>query len=306
MTDAVPLFSIVIPIYNRANLICDTIRTVLAQTVSDFEVVVVDDGSSDDPEAAVRTLGDPRVRVVRQENAGGGAARNRGIDEARGQYIAFLDSDDKFLPHKLERISAELPLGDSEVLYSPMFVDRGVGKLWVRPERGIRPGEDVGEYLFVQNQFIQTSTIVLPTKLAQRVKFNGALRKGQDLDFCLRLQHAGASFRMLDEPLIVWLDATEVGRTSHLSGYQPVLNWLDHCGPMLTEKANLGYRSTVLAYYMGRHRPFVTARDLWLGFASAGVPLKVTLRQALRSYMPRGSYRNMVNTFVKYTGARAK
>ncbi len=300
------VYSIVIPTYNRASIISKTLKSVIDQSFSDFEVIVVDDGSRDDPEKEILQLDDSRIRYVRQENAGGGAARNRGIQEARGDYIAFLDSDDIFLPNKLSRMAAEFPLRGNEVLYSSMYVDRGVGKYWVRPDHGIEAGEDVGEYLFVRNQLIQTSTIVLPRELAQRVLFNGALRKGQDLDFCLRLQKAGATFRMIDEPLTIWVDVTEAGRTSHLGGYQQILAWLDHCSPLLTKRAMLGYRATVLPYYMGRDRPWVVAKDLWLGWVAGGVPLRIILRQVLRSYLPRGSYRKLVNAFVKHSGAQAR
>ena len=298
------MFSIVVPLYNRAAGIRATLESVLRQTVNDFEIVVVDDGSTDAPEVGIAAIGDPRIRYVRQSNTGGGAARNRGIQEARGQYIALLDSDDFFLPNKLARISTELPLAPNEVLYSSMLVDRGVGRYWTRPERGIAAGEDVGEYLFVSNQLIQTSTIVLPTALAQKVLFDGQLAKGQDLDFCLRLQQAGAEFRMIDDPLVIWMDATEVGRTSHLGGYQSVLLWLDRCSSMLTPKANLGYRATVLAYYMGHHQPWIVARDLWKGLVVGGVPFRIILRQALRAYLPRGSYRRIADTVVRWGGER--
>ncbi len=181
----------------------------LDQTFADFEIVVVDDGSTDDPRPALAALADPRIRLVRQENGGGGSARNRGIDEAQGEYIAFLDSDDLFLMHKLETVARRLDGEPRTVWYSYINVDRGVGHYWVRPNRAIGVGEDVGEYLFVHNQFIQTSAIVLPRALAREVRFDPALRKGQDLDFCLRLQHAGATFRMIEEPLIVWVDVSD-------------------------------------------------------------------------------------------------
>jgi hypothetical protein len=304
VNNAIPLFSVVIPLYNRAAIIGKTLSSLTSQTLGDFEVIVVDDGSLDHPEGAVEFVGDSRIRIVRQAHAGGGAARNRGIEEARGRYIAFLDSDDTFLPHKLARVAAELPLGNIEVLYSSMYVDRGVGKYWVRPDRAIRLNEDVGEYLFVANQLMQTSTIVLPSPLAKRVKFDGSLSKGQDLDFCLRLQKVGACFRMIDEPLTIWADTTEDGRTSHGAGHQPILNWLDHCAPLMTKKAELGYRATVLAYYMGRHKPWVVARDLLLAWLVGGVSSKVVLRQALRAYLPQKSYRRVVNIFVKWAGAK--
>jgi GT2 family glycosyltransferase len=75
----IPFFSVVIPLYNRADVVTDTIRSVLAQDWNDFEIVVVDDGSHDNPGPVIEAIGDPRLRYIRQDNAGGGAARNRGI-----------------------------------------------------------------------------------------------------------------------------------------------------------------------------------------------------------------------------------
>ncbi|HKY80751.1 MAG TPA: glycosyltransferase family 2 protein, partial [Sphingobium sp.] len=272
MTDAAPFFSVVIPLYNRADIVGDTIRSVQAQDWQDLEIVVVDDGSRDDPAPVIRALNDPRVRYIRQDNAGGGAARNRGIEEARGRYIAFLDSDDLFLPGKLSTMAEALAGDDGRmVLYSRMKVDRGVDRYWIRPDRGIRDDEDVGEYLFCANQFMQTSTMVVPTELARRVLFDPALKKGQDLDFCVRLQGAGARFRMIERPLTIWLDASEAGRTSYVRGYETSLDWLDRCGHMLTDRARRGYRATVLAYHMAPVRPVVALRDLLVGMLAGGV-----------------------------------
>lgn len=299
MTDAAPFFSVVIPLYNRADIVGDTIRSVQAQDWQDLEIVVIDDGSRDDPAPVIAAIGDPRVRYIRQDNAGGGAARNRGIEESRGRYIAFLDSDDLFLPGKLSIMAEALRYDDGRtVLYSRMKVDRGVDRYWIRPDRGIRDGEDVGEYLFCANQFMQTSTMVVPAALARQVLFDPALKKGQDLDFCVRLQGAGARFRMIDQALTVWLDASEAGRTSYVRGYETSLDWLDRCGHMLTDRARRGYRATVLAYHMAPIRPVVALRDLVVGMLAGGVPPKVVARQVLRSFLPKPLYRTLVNGFV--------
>ena len=303
MTQTPPTFSVVIPLYNRADIVAKTIQSVLDQDFQSFEIIVVDDGSKDDPEPALAAIGDPRIRYVRQDNAGGGAARNRGIEEAQGRYIAFLDSDDLFLPGKLSVMAAALPRGDTRtILYSQMKVDRGVDRYWVRPERGIREGEDVGEYLFCANQFMQTSTLVVPATLAKKVRFDPALKKGQDLDFAVRLQVAGGQFRMIEQPLTIWLDATEVGRTSYVRGYETSLDWLERCGHLLTDRARHGYRATVLAYHMAPIRPLATIGDLTRGLVLGRVPPRILARQLLRSYLPKSFYRSIVNQFVHRFG----
>src|SRR5579859_34609 len=97
-----PLVSVVIPTYNGSQLLFETLQTVFAQTFRDFEVIVVNDGSTDDtPEMLRRFSG--RVRVISQENGGIGVARNRGIAEASGRYVALLDHDDLWMPEKLAR-----------------------------------------------------------------------------------------------------------------------------------------------------------------------------------------------------------
>jgi glycosyltransferase involved in cell wall biosynthesis len=300
--DVAPLFSVVIPLYNRAATISQTIASVLAQSCQDFEIIVVDDGSTDNPYPALAAISDPRIRYVCQPNGGGGSARNRGIREAGGRYIAFLDSDDFFLPGKLDIVRRHLDGDPMTVWYSYIQVDRGVGRSWIRPTRPIHRQEDVGDYLFVHNEIIQTSAIVLPRALADAVGFDSGLRKGQDLDFCLRLQRAGARFRMIEQPLIVWVDISEAGRTSRTPGYAAILGWLDRCGHLLSPRAVRGYRATVLAYYMAGDRPLAAARDLAIGLILAGVPLRVVARQALRAYLPRQFYRNLVNTFVRNYG----
>jgi glycosyltransferase involved in cell wall biosynthesis len=100
---AVPLYSVIIPLYNKSKYIERAINSVLKQTFDDFEVIVVDDGSTDDGPGKVEAFVDSRIVLVRQENSGVSSARNRGIKEARGQYIAFLDSDDEWRENKLEK-----------------------------------------------------------------------------------------------------------------------------------------------------------------------------------------------------------
>lgn len=95
------MISVVIPLYNKADKIKDTLVSVFTQTYSDYEIVIVDDGSTDGSADIVEQLADPRIRLIRQANAGVSAARNHGIEEARGEFIALLDADDLWKPEYL-------------------------------------------------------------------------------------------------------------------------------------------------------------------------------------------------------------
>lgn len=105
--EATPKFSVVIPLYNKAASVGATLQTVFEQTFTDFEIVVVDDGSTDGSADIVASLKHPKVRLIRQANSGVSAARNRGIREARAPWIAFLDADDLWTPRHLADIAAE-------------------------------------------------------------------------------------------------------------------------------------------------------------------------------------------------------
>ncbi|MFK3844659.1 glycosyltransferase family 2 protein [Stenotrophomonas sp. NPDC078853] len=303
-----PFFSVVIPTYNRSDSISRTLRSVMGQSFSDFECIVVDDGSADIEKlmSVVESLNDSRFKVVTRENGGGGAARNTGIDACAGRYIAFLDSDDLFTTDKLQRFFDVLSVEPHQAMYSYANVDRGViGKMWQRPDRPIAAQESMGSYLFISNQFVQTSTIVIQKDVAGKVRFDPALRKGQDLDFCLRLDKAGVRFQMLERPLVIWTDVSEIGRTSRHAGAKAPTEWLRTHSHLMTPQEIMGYRATVLAYYQPKYKFLTVGKDLLAGVLIAKVPARIAMRQLLRFSLPRGVYRGLVSFAVKKLSQKA-
>jgi len=128
-----PLVSIVMPTFNRADTIRRAIASIQAQAVHDWELIVVDDGSTDDTAALIAGM-DPRLKIIRQENRGSAVARNTGLRQSTGKYIAFLDSDDEWLPHHLELCLAFLRAHPEEAFVTTIFLeDLGQGRFVNHP-----------------------------------------------------------------------------------------------------------------------------------------------------------------------------
>lgn len=291
---APPYFSIVIPAYNRGFVLDRTLRSCLDQTFTDFEIVVVDDGSEDDTAAVIARHPDPRIVYERQANAGASAARNRGVSLARGAYVAFLDSDDTFLPGKLaafrEAIEAGGATPDTGIAwYSPLYFHRGTGNQLRKPSRAIRPDESVGDYLFAADGMMQTSTLVLPRELALQTPFDPGLRNLEDLDLCLRLEAAGAKFRMIPEPQAIWYDDNSTGRLSHTTTTENVESWLDSQRSRLSDRAYHGFLARYLVPIALRREPVRALRLLVSAVAHDSIsPTRATIL-AVRGVMP-GTY----------------
>ncbi len=259
-----PFFSVIIPAYNRAKTLGAAIESVRAQTCQDFEIVIVDDGSKDDPRSVAESFADPRIRFFAKENEGGGVARNTAIDLAVGRYIAPLDSDDVFLPHHLAAMKAMLEGTNRVAGYARVVVDRGEGRTFLKPPRGIRPGEDMGEYLLCERGFVPTITIVVPREMAKKVRYHVNLRPAEDTDFAMRLALAGCTFRMGDQPGAVWNDISDPGRTSASAGTLRFATWLKQMRPLMTKRAWYGARGWAFAKLVMRERGRRPALGLYL------------------------------------------
>jgi glycosyltransferase involved in cell wall biosynthesis len=304
-----PFFSVVIPTYNRSEIILPTLKSVQNQTYSNFECIVVDDGSDDGEKlrTVVQSLHDSRFSYVRQENGGACRARNHGIDLASGRYIALLDSDDIFLPNKLERVAQALNQGrDIDLVYSQMLVERGLEKKWIRPSRGLLPAERVDEYLLCTPGTIRTSTVVVSTTLAKKIRFDESLPSLQDTDFAIRAAYEGAAVEFIEEPLVVFNDKVSGDRVSRNAKYKPLLAWLKRMrGKELSERAywaGRGWQCARIASYS--NRPYGIL--LYLQSAVRGVfPFPHALIVAAQIAIPHSAYQKFANVVVRLFGRRA-
>ncbi|MET7392391.1 glycosyltransferase family 2 protein [Dactylosporangium sp. NPDC005572] len=241
-----PEVSVVIPTRNRPELVVRAVRSALAQTVQDIEVVVIIDGPDPATVAALEAVGDERVRPIELPASGGApAARNHGVDAANADWVAFLDDDDEWLPEKLatqlgRARAANVPL---PIVGSRLYMRTPRAEL-IMPRRVPAPGEPISEYLAVRHGFfhgdgfIQTSTIMAPTVLLRKVPFAVGLRRLQELDWTLRsLQEEGVDLIYAEEPLVIWYADENRPRISFDAPWKQSLEWLQQTRPRVTPRA---------------------------------------------------------------------
>ncbi len=244
------LISVVIPTYNREATIARAVESALKQTWTNIEVIVIDDGSTDGTEEVVRTINDPRVRYLRNDrNLKGGASRNKGGTLARGEYIAFLDSDDEWLAGKLAtQMKAVLEHGNPKavVCYTRLRVRRD-GKEFMEPARGIGRGEQVGDYLFKNSGHIQTSSLFMSKELFESCLFDSRLLKHQDWDLAIRLQLIGAEFVFIESAETIWYQDSKTSRVSSLVDNDGSREWIRRYGDHLSKGAIFGFMAIVIA-----------------------------------------------------------
>jgi glycosyltransferase involved in cell wall biosynthesis len=211
-----PVVSIVIPTYNRAALLDRSIRSVLAQSYGDFELIVVDDGSTDETACVVADFRDPRLRYIALgRNKGAGAARNVGIRASRGKFLAFQDSDDEWMPSKLAKQMSAFERGPSRLgmVYSDMqrILSDGTAVYFAAP--GVlrnRLIDSAARFYQVGNIGIQSS-VIKRVYLDEAGHFNEGLPALEDLELFIRLSRR-CDFQHIREPLVKYYDTQGVSK----------------------------------------------------------------------------------------------
>jgi glycosyltransferase involved in cell wall biosynthesis len=282
-----PLVSVIIPFRNRISWLSEAIQSVLDQTYTDFELIVVDDGS--DEEIAPEMIADSRIVYVRQENKGASAARNHGIDLATGKYIAFLDADDLFLPAKLEK-----QVGYMEAHPKVLFTHTSYRRMSATGEdlEIMHPGRFSGRIsreLFFGCGIATPTVMIARHALGESLRFNESVHVGQGEDIILWLLFATKSEIIgLDEPLTrVRMHGTNVS---------------------LNPESQMACRQNIVKYVIDENREFDSALPGWsrssLFLDLAHWYLKADDRKNFYKYLKRALIAWPANPFVLYSVCR--
>jgi len=199
-----PATSIVLTTYDRAALLPRSIASVLAQSDGDFELIVVDDGSTDETASVLARIGDPRIRsIALARNRGLPAARNVGLSEARGRYVAFQDSDDEWMPEKLARQRRVLEQhADVGVVYADMHRVCADGRLLYHRSPTIVRGRLVDPATrWWQSYMLAMQPVLMRRECLADVRFDERLVRFEDLDLHVRVARRHA-YRHVAEPLV--------------------------------------------------------------------------------------------------------
>lgn len=204
MHDQNPKVSVVIPTYNRAHLISRAIKSVLDQTYKDLEIIVVDDGSTDNTEKIIKSFQDGRIRYIQHnKNKGASAARNTGIKASKGEYIAFQDSDDEWFPDKLEQQIKAFDNASPKVgvIYSGFYRIEDDKKTYIPGDNIVQKEGDIHNELLKGN-FVGTPAVLIKKECFENIKyFDENIPAFEDWELWIELSKHYL-FKYINKPLL--------------------------------------------------------------------------------------------------------
>jgi glycosyltransferase involved in cell wall biosynthesis len=198
--------SIVLPTYNRAHTLQQSIRSILEQTHKDFELIIVDDGSSDTTQEVLTSFSDPRIRIIRHDkNRGVAEARNTGVRAARYPYIAFQDSDDEWLPHHLEKLLQALEQSPQHtgIAYSAFYREDSHGRQKLIPGKHEQKFEGDLSSALLKNNFVTLQASLVRKECFEKTGFfDSTLKILDDWEWLIRVSEHFL-FAFVGEPLTI-------------------------------------------------------------------------------------------------------
>jgi glycosyltransferase involved in cell wall biosynthesis len=245
-----PLVSVIIPIHNRSLELSKALQSVIQQRFTDFEVLVMDDASTENLESVIAQLNDKRIQLHRNKTkTNANVMRNKGIQLARGEYVALLDSDDEWLPDHLQRKTDLMTRENVDGVYGSSFIDNGVRRFY-RVSRSMYENEHPVNYL-LGSGFAQTSSWVLKTSAARSIGFDETLQRHQDYDFFIRFALAHSLFASWEPTAVIhWQKG--ISRLANFSSEQQFIQ----------RYSDVIERRLLCSYYFERYYSWKSADEL--------------------------------------------
>lgn len=228
-----PKFSVVISVYNKEKYIADTLKSVLSQTFTDFEIVIVNDGSTDNSEAEILKFNDPRIRYFSQHNLGAAGARNAAIRKAKNQYIALLDADDYWYPFYLEEQQKSIQKFPKESVFATAAEIKRNGKIF-KNKYSI---QSFGNIAVPVNYFeasqldsaLHSSSTVIKKEIFDKIGwYDPSIKSGQDTDLYVRI---GLRYKVVFNPTVsatyiirkgsLFLTTKTIAEKANFEAYEP-------------------------------------------------------------------------------------
>ena len=272
-----PKVSIIIPINNTSERLSGCLDSVLNQTHRNLEIILVDDGSTDDSPAIIQTYAqkDSRIKVITQKNQGQSAARNRGLKQATGDFISFLDSDDAVKPNFIQKLLAPYLKNPQTILtvcgITRKFLKTGqTERLYLSPSRPPQKSDTRKSYILrlltTDGRLYSSVNKLYRADIAQKLKFDESLNFAEDTKFVLDyLQHADDQISFILEPLYIYnfgtktstINQSAINWSNWLISYRNLKTWL---GPKPTLKESCYLKLILLRWRISYYRSKLRAK----------------------------------------------
>ncbi|MBZ6489059.1 glycosyltransferase family 2 protein [Priestia aryabhattai] len=296
------LISVIIPTFNRKDAVIRAIKSVLNQTYKNIEVLVIDDASTDGTKGVIKDISDGRVKYFELENnTKGTMPRNFGIEKSTGEYIAFLDSDDEWLPNKLE-LQLDY-IKSHEIESSPVLCFTNANIL-INKKKTIEVKnkecyfeDDIVNYIFEKNNFVQTSTFMIKADIAKKVQFDPKLTKHQDYDFCIRLQNKGVKFLLLEKNLTLYYSDTNSNQISSFSveKIKTSMNWFNENEKYFNENSKRMFIiQNYLYFYILDNKKKLALKIVFEAYKEKIIDLKKVIKVFLSMLIPKKKLKKML------------
>lgn len=298
-----PLVTAVIPTRNRPNLVRRAVQSALDQTLANLEVKVVVDGPDPSTATGLQAISDPRLSVIElPQSVGGSAARNAGAEAARGEWIAFLDDDDEWLPHKL---ATQMELAGKSKFPYPIIGAQVIArdsegdKIWPRSN----PREPLSEYLLSRRSWsfgeglMSTTTLVARRDLVLKCGFSVGLKRYQDWDWLLRaIRVPGAGVEFAAEPLAIWHRDPAQPSISRSYDWRHAVDWIQGMRDLVTPRAYAGFIAGIVAPAASSEPDWRAFPQLFWEMIRRGSPSPFDLALYFGMWLPKNFRRKLAQS----------